>query len=206
MLVDKDLPATLEGFDAVMRTWEPILDQPCAHIMPGQFYVTPHDEVIMTVLGSCISACIRDPHQHLGGMNHFMLPQDEGSAAGRGGGETRFGTFAMERLVNELLKRGAKRAELEVKIVGGGRMYESRSDIGRYNIEFVISYLRDEGLAVLSQDLGGDWPRRVQYFPRSGRLRVKRLPQIHVASVEKTERVHRDEISQNPAAGNVELF
>ena len=201
------IPPVLDGFEGINRSWEPVLRQPCARIMPGEFYVTPHDEAIMTVLGSCISACVRDPNLYVGGMNHFMLPKDKGAMAEvEAGTEARYGTFAMERLVNELIKRGAKRDKLEVKIVGGGRMYESKADIGKHNIDFVLSYLQQEGLTIISQDLGGESPRRVQYFPRSGRLRVKRLPTMQMASVEQTEKAHLDKISERPAAGEIELF
>ena len=203
--VDRTIPPALDGFEDIKRSWEPTLRQSCARILPGEFYVTPHDEALSTILGSCISACVRVPRLFLGGMNHFMLPAMDEDAVGTSD-EARYGTYAMECLINEILKRGAARDELEVKIVGGGRMYESKADIGKGNIEFVLDFLSTEGIAVASQDLGGVSPRRVQYFPRTGRLRVKKLPNVQMESVEKSEREHLAKMKTAPVAGDVELF
>ena len=120
--------------------------------------------------------------------------------------EARYGGFAMERLVNDLIKHGARRENLEVKIVGGGRMFNSCTDVGNSNISFVFEYLKVEGLSVVSQDVGGTSPRRVQYFPRTGRLRVKKLPSVHMSSVEKEEKAALEQVTQAPPPGDVELF
>ena len=199
------VPPALAGFEAINRSWEPTLGLPCARILPGDYYVTPHDEALSTVLGSCISACVRVPRLFVGGMNHFMLPEVKDATA-TAGSEARYGTYAMECLINELLKRGADRSELEAKIVGGGRMYESKADIGRGNIDFVFEFLSIEGIKVVGKDIGGHQPRRVQYFPRTGRLRVKKLPNVRMESVEASERKHLAEISKKPSGGDIELF
>ncbi len=200
-----EIPPALDGFEGISRSWEPVLGTYCARILPGEFYVTPHDEVLSTVLGSCISACIRVPRLFLGGMNHFMLPAgDNGGTAT--GSEARYGTFAMECLVNELLKRGALRSELEAKIVGGGKMYDSEAGIGQGNIHFVLRYLSTEGISVIGQDVGGASPRRVQYFPRSGRLRVKKLPSVRMESIDRSERAHLEANVERRRSGGVELF
>ena len=200
-------PPALAGFDSIYRSWEPLLKCWCARILPGEFYVTEHDEALSTVLGSCISACIRDPKSGFGGMNHFMLPA-EGSDDGKevSGTEARYGTYAMECLINEIQKRGASRRQLEVKIVGGGQINSLQQNIGERNIQFVLDFLRTEGLTVKSQDLGGTSPRRVQYFPKSGRLRVKHLASVQVKEVERAEQEHQKTLTAKPKAGSVELF
>ena len=137
----------LPGFEKVRRFWSPHAARWAAKILPGEFFVTAHDEVITTILGSCISACIRDPARGIGGMNHFMLPEDQtvGRNAwleGAGSLATRYGSFAMESLVNELMKLGAERSRLEVKLFGGGRILATMSDVGAKNIEFVRHAIR----------------------------------------------------------------
>ena len=205
MVANFQVPPALPGFDGISRSWVADLERPCARIMPGEFYVTPHDEVLSTTLGSCISACIRDPKLNIGGMNHFMLPSTNETPS-TGVDSTMYGGYAMERLVNEIVKHGAKRSDIEVKIVGGGQMIASKADIGQGNIGFVFEYLRVEGLTVTSQDLGGTSPRRVLYYPRTGRLRVRKLPAVDRAAVERKERDYMDRVSEQTAPGAVELF
>src|ERR1700761_1090130 len=128
-------PDTLPGFGHVLRSWDKANSRWSARIMPGEYFVTRGDEIISTVLGSCISACIRDPALGIGGMNHFMLPEDvsQGSSSWldpKAGLSTRYGSFAMETLVNDLLKLGARRERLEVKLTGGGRILASMTDVG----------------------------------------------------------------------------
>ena len=133
-----ELPPPLPGFDHVTRYWDPHQSSPAAKIFPGEFYVTLHDEWIVTVLGSCVSACIRDAAVGIGGMNHFMLPGDgtpESRAARPASEAARYGTHAMEKLINELLGRGARRERLETKVFGGGRVLPGLTDIGRRNAE-----------------------------------------------------------------------
>ena len=204
-VAERIVPPALAGFEGINRSWEPTLGLPCARILPGDYYVTPHDEALSTVLGSCISACVRVPRLFLGGMNHFMLPEVKDANATEGS-EARYGTYAMECLVNELLKRGADRSELEAKIVGGGRMYESKADIGRGNIDFVFEFLATEGISIVSEDIGGYQPRRVQYFPRTGKLRVKKLPNVRMEALEQSEKKHKAEIATRPSGGDIELF
>ena len=154
-------PAPLPGFEQLQRFWEPDTSLWTVKLLPGEYYVTPHDEAITTVLGSCVTACIRDAQAKVGGMNHFMLPEDSAardqpSAAALERPETRYGCYAMEILINDLLKLGAARERLEIKLFGGARILTSMTDIGLRNIEFIRDYLHLEGLEVLAQDLGGD--------------------------------------------------
>ena len=196
------IPAAFDGFDAVQRRWDSRLESTVARILPGEFYVTPHHEVLVTTLGSCVSACIRDPKTGVGGMNHFLLPRRNSTWAPEDS-DASFGSYAMERLVNEFIKRGSYRESLEVKVVGGGQMMGARA--GQSNVEFVFDYLRAEKLSVVSYDIGGPCPRQVRYFPRTGQLHVRKLPAVQLAKVAQTE---RETLVQQPAtsAGSIELF
>jgi chemotaxis receptor (MCP) glutamine deamidase CheD len=147
-------PNPVRGFEKIQRYWDPALSHWNAKILPGEYYVTQSEEVITTVLGSCISACIRDPSAGVGGMNHFMLPEDSSSGDGNrwldpvAGLATRYGTHAMESLINELMKLGANRSRFEIKLFGAGRILASVTDVGARNIEFVHEFLDNEGYAV----------------------------------------------------------
>jgi chemotaxis protein CheD len=131
------------------------------------------DLTYSTVLGSCISACVRD---RVGGMNHFLLAEQSGSAKDRYGASARYGAFAMEQLINKVLTKGTgKKTNLEIKVFGGGKINSSLDDVGRKNIEFIRQFLADEGYVAMSEDLGGNYARRVLFKPHSGRAFVKRL-------------------------------
>ena len=203
-------PAVVEGFEAIQRYWDPTTELWTAKILPGEYYVTRGAEAVTTVLGSCISACMRDAQAGVGGMNHFMLPEDSerGSAwNSAGSGEsTRFGIYAMESLINELLKLGARRPRLEVKIFGGGRILPSMTDVGMRNIAFARSFLKVEGLAVAAQDVGNVFPRRVLYFPDTGRVLLKHLPAIDSSAVASTESTYRARLGAKTGGNDVELF
>ncbi|WP_170848491.1 chemotaxis protein CheD [Devosia sp. YR412] len=134
------------------------------------------DLTYSTVLGSCISACVRDRVANVGGMNHFLLAEQSGSAKDRYGASARYGAFAMEQLINKVLTKGTgKKANLEIKVFGGGKINSALDDVGRKNIEFVRQFLADEGYALTGEDLGGNYARRVLFKPHSGRVFVKRL-------------------------------
>jgi chemotaxis protein CheD len=162
---------TRRFYDSAQAAW-------VVKILPGEFYVTADpEEVLVTVLGSCVSACIRDPVSQIGGMNHFMLVQNKSGTSGAWGNElesARFGNFAMEKLINGMLKLGCHRDRLEIKVFGGANVTTARNEIGTDNSNFVLRYLRDEGLGCAAQDLGGVYPRRIIYFPMTGKV-VRRL-------------------------------
>ncbi len=176
-------------------------------ILPGEFYVSQKDERIETVLGSCISACVRDPVAGVGGMNHFMLPVNKNSQdASELSDANRYGNFAMENLVNALLANGAKRERLEFKLFGGGRIMSSMTNIGWYNIGFAFDYIYTEGFKIISQDIGNIYPRKVLYYPLSGRVRVRRLNAMHNESLAAEENRYINTIESKPVGGDVELF
>jgi len=202
----------IAGFESVSRYWDTRHDCFAVNLLPGQFYVTRADELIMTVLGSCVTACIRDPFVGIGGMNHFMLPikssyHPEVSPDQKDGYATRYGSFAMERLVNVILKHGGKRQRLEVKVFGGANICNMRSDIGAMNREFVYRYCETEGLAIVGEDLGGTAPRKIQYFLETGVVRVKKLRDFQERAVESQEEFYREQLSESTKIENEpELF
>jgi len=209
--IEKSMPPCLSGLEHISRFWDKRHNIFAAKILPGEYYVSMHGELISTVLGSCISACIRDVKLGIGGMNHFMLPMgDEDEHAGKIHltSATRYGNFAMEMLINEILKAGGRRKSLEVKLFGGGRVLASMStiDIGNKNINFVHEYLHEEGLRVAAEDTGDIYPRKVLFFADSGKVRVKKLQNIHNDTIKKREEKYRNSIDKKPVQGDIELF
>lgn len=179
-------------------------------ILPGEYYVTRRDMLLVTVLGSCVSACIRDVVSGIGGMNHFMLP-DGGSQDKDGllSSSARYGTYAMEVLINELLKLGAKRANLEAKVFGGGRVLKGFTvgNVGQRNADFVLEFLKTENIRVVAQDLLDVYPRKVYFFPKTGKVLVKKLKSTHGdENILKDEREYNRRIIQSPISGDIDLF
>ena len=176
-----------------------------AKILPGEYYVTQRDMVIVTVLGSCISACIRDRRSGIGGMNHFMLPGDDTDVTSQ---SARYGAFAMEILINKLMSMGAQRRNLEVKVFGGGQVLRgfTTTTVGEHNAEFVLQYLKTEGLAIVAQDLLDIYPRKVYYFPKTGRALVKKLRSVHNNTIIEREREYEHRLLSTKIEGAVELF
>ncbi len=176
-------------------------------VLLGHHQVSNHpDDMLVTTLGSCVAACVRDPVAAVGGMNHFLLPEEPTN--GRSGADvaTRYGSVAMERLINDLLGRGARRDRLEVKVFGGARVIRSSLDIGAKNARFVLRYLDREGLTLVGQDLGGTVARRVHYYPVIGRV-LRRLlrPEALLATVDRELRFLSG-LRHQPLDGEVELF
>jgi len=163
------------------------------------------------VLGSCVSACIRDTTTGIGGMNHFMLPADISRDTKAWGNtpvdaQTRYGNIAMERLINVILAGGGKRQNLEIKLFGGGKVLQIDTDIGAKNIDFVKHYLDTEGLTIAAEDIGGSKPRKIQYFPNTGRARVKSLNSLHNDTLTKRESSYIETINNAPVEGRIDLF
>ncbi len=201
----------LKGFEHVQRYWDPNTNAWTAKILPGEYFVTTHDETITTVLGSCISACIRDNVLGCGGMNHFMLPEDNSVGKnswmdGADGLSTRYGSYAMESLINELMKLGARRERLEVKIFGGGKILPAMTDVGAKNIAFARGFLNIEGFKIAAEDVGEIYPRRIVYFPKTGRVMVKRLQALDADAIANRETQYRNTLAKKPVGDDVELF
>ena len=179
-------------------------------LLPGEYFVSEDDIVLSTVLGSCIAACMWDRNARVGGMNHFMLPGDParaGTDADPIGLAGRYGVFAMEQLINELIKRGARKSNLEAKLFGGGAVLRNFTalNVGERNAEFVLNFLRTEGIRIASQDLLDVFARRVAFFPTSGRALCRKLPQADAAVV-SAEQKYNAQLNSNKVGGDVELF
>ncbi|MBS4096527.1 MAG: chemoreceptor glutamine deamidase CheD [Sulfuricella sp.] len=202
-------PLSLPGFEHIRRSWNNTYEAFAARLMPGEYYVTPHDEGVYTTLGSCISACIRDRATGIGGMNHFMLPASgdpDGWKSTSLSASTRYGNFAMEHLINVILKNGGKRQNLEVKLFGGGRILANMTDVGMRNIAFARDYLKTEGLSVVAEDVGSIYPRMVVYFPTTGKVKVKRLRSLHNNTIAEQETRYLSTLDAKPVGGEIELF
>ena len=190
----------------VTRFRDPHFQAVMVKVNPGEHYVTRSaEEMIVTVLGSCIAACIRDPVAGVGGMNHFMLPESTSGSWGNASASLRYGNFAMERLINDILCRGGQRTRLEVKVFGGAGMIGSGGSVGRQNAEFVETYLRDEGLHVAARHLRGNHARRIHYLPLTGRVRMLEMRRED-DGVAVAEAGYRSTLGTEPAGGSVELF
>jgi chemotaxis protein CheD len=198
---------TASRFEHVKITRDHRFDEPIAMILPGEYYVSSRPMIIYTVLGSCVSACVRDPQLGIGGMNHFMLPETHEALDNPLSQSARYGAFAMEVLVNEILARGGLRERLEVKLFGGGNMFgQTRLDIGKANIEFAKRYLLQEGLRLVSQDVGEMYPRKVLFFAATGRVLLKKITGLKNDTIAARERAYRQVLVREPASQDVTLF
>lgn len=174
-------------------------------VLPGDHLVTEDKELaIVTLLGSCVAACIRDTRTGIGGLNHFLLPE-ENSVGGAVSGSLRYGANAMEVLINDILRRGCSKEHLEAKVFGGGNVIDTSASetVGDRNSKFVIDYLRREGIKVAASDLGGTRARRIFFFPDTGRVSVLRL---EPTSVREQEMRLKEKVDTGPKTGSVELF
>ena len=177
--------------------------QDAVKVLPGEYFVTADDMMVMTVLGSCIAACIYDPRVRVGGMNHFMLPDGGMDAGGC------YGSFAMELLINEMMKLGARRETMQAKVFGGGQVMHTFTtmNVGERNTQFVLDYLQTERIAVISKDVMDIHPRKVCYFPATGKAMVKRLAHSHPETLETQERrSSASVVAKAVSGGSVDLF
>ncbi len=171
-------------------------------ILPGEYFVHDEDMLIMTTLGSCIAACIWDRNARVGGMNHFMLPEGNGESG-------RYGSYAMELLINELLKKGASRLTLEAKVFGGGQVISGMNsmNVGERNTQFVMDYLKTERITVVSKDVLDVYPRKVCFLPASGKAMVKRLAPTNTEALVAQDRAAvQKAIPAATGGGSVDLF
>lgn len=204
-----DLPKCMNGFDHINRYFDGLHNCFAAKILPGEYYVTTNNEIIVTVLGSCVSACVRDKVFGIGGMNHFMLPQDGSKNSVQSSdlsASARYGNVAMEHLINSILSNGGQRKNLEIKVFGGGKILANMSNVGLRNINFVKDYIQTEGLQLLAEDLGNIYPRKVVYHPLSGKVKIKKLRSMHNDTIVKRETSYMSTLKQEPIEGEIDLF
>jgi chemotaxis protein CheD len=179
-----------------------------AKIQPGEYFATDKNMVLVTVLGSCVTACLRDETAGVGGMNHFMLPRNQQEMSTPVSMSARYGTYAMEILINQLLKMGAQRERIEAKVFGGGNVLRgfSVNNIGEANAEFVTDYLHNEGIKIIAQDLLGVHPRKLYFFPATGRVMVKMIKEINNPTIVERETEYNLRLDTVMLGGDVELF
>ena len=197
----KSKPTTGQAMDKAMASnvyYDRVHDIQAAKILPGEYYATTQQMLLVTVLGSCVAACIRDKTNGIGGMNHFMLPGSQREAAAAKGG--RYGVDAMAMLLASLQQLGAERKNLEAHVFGGAAIIASMAEtnVGVRNAKFVLDFLHAEKIAVVSQDLLDTCPRKVYFFPNTGKTLVKKIRNLHNDTIEKREQAYRSHL-QSPA-------
>ncbi|MEO0444176.1 MAG: chemoreceptor glutamine deamidase CheD [Pseudomonadota bacterium] len=195
----------------INRYWDKSREAFCVKILPGEYYYTTTNEYIATTLGSCIAACIWDEQHKVGGMNHFMLPITDKDKADVTWGSlptdaTRYGNYAMEYLINEILKHGGEKSKFKVKLFGGGKVLEGAGNVGERNAEFALEYVKTEGLKLISQDLCDVYPRKVLFDPLTGKAWMKRIQDKSDGTLAAREREYRRTINTDTISGDVDLF
>ncbi|MCA0400624.1 MAG: chemoreceptor glutamine deamidase CheD [Proteobacteria bacterium] len=176
-------------------------------VLPGDFYVTGEkDQTIVTVLGSCVAACIRNPATGFGGLNHFMLPESDTDQWNGASRALRYGNFAMEALINAVLKSGCARSDLEVKLFGGANLHGSKVGVGAKNAAFARHYIEAEGLHLVSSDLGGDFGRRIHFNPVTGKVQRLLLKDRDQGAVVRAESRYGRELVVEDVGGGIDLF
>ena len=172
-------------------------------VLPGEYFVSGDNIVIMTVLGSCIAACLWDSRARVGGMNHFMLPESDSTDV-----SGRYGSYAMELLINEMLKLGARRETMQAKIFGGGQVMANFTtmNVGERNTSFVVNYLQTERIPIVSEDALDIYPRKVVFFPATGKAMVKRLAHAHPEALAQEVRGNAATVAKATSGGSVDLF
>jgi chemotaxis protein CheD len=174
---------------------------PAVKVLPGEYFVDTEDVLIQTTLGSCIAACLWDRAANVGGLNHFMLPEGNGESG-------RYGLFAMELLINEMLKKGANKTRMEAKVFGGGAVISGMSslNVGERNTNFVLDFLKTERIPVVSKDVMDVFPRKVCYLPRSGKAMVKRLAAASDAILQQDRSAVQKVVPVASSGGSIDLF
>jgi len=193
---------------ALSHYYDSMFKTQAVKVLPGQYYATDGDEMIVTVLGSCVSVCLRDNYSGIGGLNHFLLPHDSSSSDSPLAESARYGVYAMELLVNHLLKLGAQRRRLEAKVFGGSKVIKdfTFANVGERNVSFVLEHLKQEGIPVIAKDLLNIYPRKVHFFPSSGRVMLKKINSLHNTTLIEREKGYLRQVERKPIAGDVDLF
>ena len=200
-----DLPVR-EYFHGKKRFFNKSYDCYVIKIFAGDWYITHRDdEMLATILGSCVSACVRDPQVGVGGMNHFLLPGDE-SLISQASDAARYGVNAMESMINGMINAGAEKKRLEFKVFGGGNVINNSAKICSKNAAFIREYLKREGYVVTSEDLEGEHPRSLHYYPITGKVMMRKLRRKEDYDVVDEEAMYARKISKKPLEGEIELF
>ncbi len=177
-------------------------------ILPGEFYATANDHLIVTVLGSCIATCLFDPVNNVRGMNHFLLPRDDVDNSALLSESARYGTYAMELLINEMLKLGADKKQIVAKVFGGGNVMKGliNNNIGQKNVDFAFDYLKNESIPIIANDVLSDYPRKVYFFEQDGLVKVKKIKALHNTTIIDRESEYRIRLKNSSMDNSVDLF
>lgn len=201
------LSTHIKGFEHYKKYYDNALKSHIVKISPGDYYITDQDEMITTVLGSCISACIRDVRMGIGGMNHFMIPvKCPHTSNPEQDMDTRYGTYAMEHLINDIYKHGGTRKNLEIKLFGAGNVLVGSGNVGAKNIKFVRDFIHTEGYKITSENLGGDNPRKINYSPMTGKVMMKKLAATSISEIQMQEKKLQNKVENTVVAGEIDLF
>ncbi len=181
-------------------------------IFPGEYHATRESRIIATVLGSCIAVAMFDPVKRISGMNHFMLPNTVNKDNFFLSKSGKYGMFAMELLINDLLKLGGDRSHFKAKVFGGGSVLQRTegftSKVPENNIEFAFEYLKAEKIPVVARDVGGTEARKVFFFTDTAKIRLKRIAKTYVQPIESQEKRYLEKIRHRKdlEGGEVTLF
>lgn len=190
----------------IKKFFDSRLNAQAVNLPPGEFYVTSDaDEVITTILGSCVAVCIRDKKIGVGGMNHFLLASPSSGITSL---SNRYGSYAMEQLINSILKQGGRKSDFEIKVFGGSNLFKNMNKVGSNNIQFIREYLKKEDFNIESEDVGGEIPRKIFYWPKTGKVVrnfISTDNKIVQQEEEVTNKLGKIGIS-NPYSGSIELF
>lgn len=197
--------------DAKNTYWDGRFKRNTVKLLPGEYHSTTGAEMLVTVLGSCVAACIRDVRSGIGGMNHFLLPEQRNSqgqnfAESYDSSVTRYGDLAMEMLINDIIGRGGDRKYFEAKVFGGAQMFQSSMQIGQRNIEFVKEYLQVEAIPICSQDVAGTQGRKVYYIPETGEIFLKRIVSLHNNTIEQREAKYLRKARETKTEAEIDFF
>ncbi len=198
----------LDKHFALSTYYDRHFDVQAVKVLPGEYFATDADEMVVTVLGSCVSVCLRDHYSGIGGLNHFLLPHDRSADASPLTESARYGVYAMELLINHLLKLGANRRRLEAKVFGGGQVIRdfTFANVGERNVQFVMDHLKNEGIPVVAKDVLNIYPRKVHFFPQTGRVMLKKISSLHNRTLIDRESRYLKQVEHKPEVGEVDLF
>jgi chemotaxis protein CheD len=190
------------------RYYDDTFEMEAIKLLPGEYYVTNRDMVLVTVLGSCVAACIRDRVKGVGGMNHFMLPENKSEVVSPVATAARYGAYAMEMMINQLLKSGAKRENLEAKLFGGGNVLRgfTVTNVGQRNVDFATEYLKNEKIRVVAQSILDIYPRKIYFFPASGKVMLRKLKHANNDTIIEREAEYGSRLKQADIEGDIDLF
>ena len=189
------------------RYYDHRFDRDTVKISPGEYYVTNQNILLVTVLGSCVAACIRDKKTGISGINHFMLPGAP-STKNLNDSSARYGSYAMELLIGELIKIGAMRNNLEAKIFGGGNVLSKLkgSDVGKRNVLFVKEYLLKASIPIIAEDVLGIYPRKVYFFADTNKVLIRKLKKAHNTTIIDREKEYESRLNSATTSSDIEPF